>query len=140
MSTMNRHRTSPTIFADRDFISAEVHDAIVGLLGRLEQLIDEETAMLQAHRHGGIAECTRRKRQGLLELDRHMRALGRSVPSQSIIARLAAFRKKLEVNSAALKVELGAAQEVNAIIVRAMREAESDGTYSRAHGRGIYDM
>lgn len=131
---------TPALFGERRFVSAETHDAVMALLSRLEDLLDEETAMLQAHIHTGLAESTRQKRLALLELNHHVRALDNTVPSQTILTRLAAFRKRLDTNGAALKVELAAAQEVNAIIVRAIREAESDGTYSRAHGRGVYDM
>lgn len=137
---MKQPDVAPAFFGERRFVSADTHDAVMALLSRLEDLIDEETAMLLAHVHTGLADTTRRKRLALLELNHHVRNMDNTVPSQTIMARLAAFRKRLDANGAALKVELAAAQEVNSIIVRAIREAESDGTYSRAHGRGVYDM
>ena len=136
---MTRPHAASALFADRAFVSPETYDAFFLLLSRIEAVVDEETALLRAHRHDGLLEATRQKRQGLLELNRLMQGLNNTIPSQSIITRLAAFRKKLAANTAALQIELRAAQEVNATIVRVMREMESDGTYSRAFGRGAYD-
>ena len=137
---MVRPQIPPPLFADRSFIPPDTYDAFVSLLGRIEGVVENETAMLRMHHHKGLAEFTRQKRQGLLELNRLMRALDNTIPSQDLIARLAAFRKKLAANDAALQTALRAAQEVNAIIVRVMRELESDGTYSRAQVRSGYDF
>lgn len=135
---MTQPQAAPACFADRAFVSAETYDALVSLLGRLETVIAEETIMLRAHRHEALAELTQQKRQGLLEMNRLMRALNNTIPSQDLLARLASFRQRLSANSDALQVELRAAQDINAIIVNVMREAESDGTYSRAYGRADY--
>ena len=136
---MNGQQTASSIFAERSFVSPETFDAFVSLIGRLETIIVRETEMLRSHSHKGLSESTRQKRQGLLELNRLMRAMENTIPSQDIISRLADFRRSLASNDAALKIELRAAQEVNAIIVRVMRDLESDGTYSRAYGRADYD-
>ena len=126
---------SPAYLGDRSFIAPEVYDAFAAVLTRLEAAVEEETAMLRAHRHGRLPEHTRQKRQGLLEVNRLMRQLENTIPSQDLIARLAAFRAKLAANDAALQVEMRAAQAVTATVVRVMREIESDGTYSRAAAR-----
>ncbi len=123
------------LWGDRSFVSPDTYDALVALIGRLDAVIATETAALGRHDHAGLAEATRQKRQGLLEMARLTKAMSNTVPSQDILARLAAFRARLAANEAALQVELRAAHDVGAVIVRALREAESDGTYSRAHGR-----
>ena len=132
---MGRTGEATALWGDRSFVSPQTYDALVALLDRLDAVIAAETAALRAHDHAGLAEATRQKRQGLLELARLTKAMASTVPSQDILARLAAFRTRLAANEAALLVELRAAQDVGAIIVRALREAESDGTYSRSHGR-----
>ncbi len=137
---MMRQQTVAPLFAERSFVSPETYDAFFSLMARLEVVIERETEMLRAHRHDGLTESTRQKRQGLLELNRMLRSMENTIPSQDIISRLADFRKRLASNDAALKIELRAAQEVNAIIVRVMRDMESDGTYSRAFGRADYDL
>ncbi len=135
---MGRTMEAPALWGDRGFVSPETYDALVALLSRIEAVIDAETAMLRLHSHAGLPEFTRQKRQGLLELNRLMKAMANTVPSQDLIAKLAAFRAKLAANDGALQVELRAAQEVSATIVRTLREFESDGTYSRAHGRADF--
>lgn len=124
---------------DRKFVSSETYDAFFAVVERLEVSVDAETAALAAHRHDHLGEFTRRKRQGFLELNRIMRSMEKTIPSQDVIARLARFKTKLEANNATLHVHLRAVQEVTAIIVRVMRESESDGTYSQASGRADRD-
>jgi hypothetical protein len=135
---MTRPQAAPDCFADRTFVPAETYDALTAVLQRLEALIADETRLLRAHQHQHLAELTRQKRQGLLDLNRLMRALSNTIPSQDLLQRLATFRQNLAANQEALQVELRAAQAINAIIVRVMRELESDGTYSRAYGRADY--
>lgn len=120
---------------DRSFVSPETFDAFIAIMDRLEVILDLETRALRRHDHASLSEGARQKRQGLLELDRIMRALGGSIPSADIVARLARFREKVAGNQAALAIELEAAAAVTNIITRAIREADSDGTYSRAAGR-----
>ena len=123
---------------DRKFVSPETFDAFFGVIERLEAAIEAETAALTAHRADAIADFTRQKRQGFLELNRIMQAMERTIPSQDIITRLVTFRRALEANDAILRVHLRAAQEVTGLIVKVMRDAESDGTYSRGFGRADY--
>lgn len=130
-----------TLFADRPFVSPETHEAFAAVMNRLEAVIAAETGALARHDHRDLAEAARQKRQGLLELERILRALKGAIPSADIVARLARFRTALAANQAALQVELDAAEAVSAIITKAMRELECDGTYSRAHGRAAaYDL
>ena len=125
---------------DRGFISPETYDAFFAVVDRLETTIAGETKALAANRHDDLGEFTRQKRQGFLELNRIVNALNNTIPSQDVIARLAKFKRILEANDSALRTHLDAMAEVTDIIVRVMREAESDGTYSRAFGRTDYDF
>ena len=124
---------------DRKFVSPETYDAFFAVVDRLEAVIDAETRLLAAGGGIEIAEATRQKRQGFLELNRIMKAMERVIPSQDILARLAAFRGRLAANDAALRVHLQAVRAVNALIVKVMREADSDGTYTRGYGHTAYD-
>ena len=126
--------------ADRPFVSPETYDAFFAVMDRLDVVIAMETRALGRHDHRGLGEAARQKRQGLLELERITRSLKGAIPSADITARLANFREALAANQAALRIELDAAEAVTAIITRAMRDLESDGTYSRAHGRAAYDL
>jgi ABC-type transporter Mla subunit MlaD len=126
--------TAAALFTpDRTFVSPDVYDAFFAVVDRLETTLERETAALNAQRHGDIAEFTRQKRQSFLELNRLMPALERSIPSQDIIDRLARFRGTVERNDAVLRRQMNAVQEVTDLIIRAIRDFESDGTYSRRY-------
>ena len=127
--------------ADRRFVSPDTYDAFVAVMDRLDVVVANETRALARHDHRELAEAARQKRQGLLELERIMRSLKGTIPSTDIASRLARFREALTTHQAALRVELDAAEAVAAIVTRAMRDLESDGTYSRALGRAAaYDL
>ena len=64
-----------------------------------------------------------------------MRSMEKTIPSQDILSRLSQFRRRLEANESMLSLYLQAVQDVTAIIVRVMRDSESDGTYSIAYGQ-----
>ncbi len=133
---MHAHR--PVFPVDRTFVPPETYDAFFAVVERIEAVLAAETAALAAQRHHHLADLTRQKRQGFLELNRIARQLAAAIPSQEIIARLAAFSTVLEANAAMLRTHMRAVKGVTDIIVKVMREAESDGTYSRAHGRADY--
>ena len=98
---------------------------------RLEEAVEQETAALQRRAVVDLKEFNDRKSRGLLELTRAMRQIDSAVPDQLLVARLARLRAKLEVNGAVLKLHLDAVREVSATMAEAMRNADSDGTYSR---------
>jgi hypothetical protein len=123
-----------TVFAEeKKFVSPDIYDAFFVVIERLERTIDRETLALKAQRLDLLADFTLQKRQSYVELNRIMRSLENTIPSEDIIRRLKTFRGKLEANDATLKRHMRAVEEVAAIIVRAIREFESDGTYSRGH-------
>jgi hypothetical protein len=99
---------------------------------RLEEAVEQETAALKSRTRIDLREFNDRKSQGLLELTRAMRHMEGMQPEPALMTRLAALRAKLEINSATLKLHLDAVREVSAVMADAMREAESDGTYSRS--------
>lgn len=97
---------------------------------RLEQVIDQETAALQTRTGVDHKDFNDRKSLGLLELTRAMRHVEGTPPDQALLARLSRLRDKLEINRAALRTHLDAVREISTIVADAMRNAESDGTYS----------
>jgi hypothetical protein len=101
-------------------------------LARLEKALDDENAALGNFDASGIAEFSRIKTQCLLELQRPANLH----PAQDLElqARLRALQQKLELNRWLLNLHLEAAKEVSAVIMSAIRETESDGTYSRYTG------
>ncbi|WP_234053991.1 MULTISPECIES: hypothetical protein [unclassified Xanthobacter] len=123
-------------------MSAEIRSAVnpsvatlLSAIDHLEEALDAETTAFETRTPLDIVESNRRKSRCLLELSRAARALP-PVADPELLARVAGLKKKLERNSYVLSVQLAAAQEVASILDRAMRDAESDGTYSATIGHG----
>ena len=106
-------------------------EACLRAIERVEQVVDQETFALKQRARGKLDEFVNRKSHGLLELTRAMRAVG-SDAGGSLGPRLRALQAKLSENSALLKMNVEAVQEVSAVMARAIRDGESDGTYSAA--------
>ncbi|MCK1476760.1 flagellar biosynthesis protein FlgN [Bradyrhizobium sp. 197] len=114
-------------------------DEVRGLLAairRLESIVEEETVALGTGKKIDFDEFSARKSRSMLEFVRLMRArmhLGGEVEITEEIQRL---REKLERNRSLLEMHYDAVREVATIIVKAIRDAESDGTYT---GRAAQD-
>jgi hypothetical protein len=107
---------------------AAFHEAI----GRMETIIDQETALLRENRAVELTEYNNRKQQGLLEINRILRNFTEfdiELVERDSIRRLV---RKLEANRQILAHHLKAMDEISTLISRAMQEAESDGTYGRS--------
>jgi hypothetical protein len=108
-------------------------DEVRGLLTairRLENIVEEETAALATGKKIDFDDFSARKSRSMLEFVRLMRSrmhLGTEVEVTEEIKRL---REKLERNRAILEMHYDAVREVATIIVKAMKDAESDGTYT----------
>ena len=107
-------------------------EACIRAIERVEQLIDQETFALKAHQVTGLGDFNHRKSHGLLELTRAIRTLGNAAVSQGLQPRLLSLQAKLRQNADALLLHLRAVQEVTTLVTRAIRDGESDGTYSAA--------
>ncbi|OKO85695.1 flagellar biosynthesis protein FlgN [Bradyrhizobium sp. AS23.2] len=122
-----------------DGTDAARSDEVRGLLAairRLETIVEEETVALATGKKIDFDEFSARKSRSMLEFVRLMRArmhLGNEVEITEEIQRL---REKLERNRSILEMHYDAVREVATIIVKAIKDAESDGTYT---GRAAQD-
>ncbi|MGY8677705.1 flagellar biosynthesis protein FlgN [Bradyrhizobium sp. UFLA05-153] len=108
-------------------------DEVRGLLAairRLERVIEEETLALQTGKKIDFDDFSTRKSRSMLEFVRLMRAQLHLGAEAEVTEEIQNLRRKLEKNRAVLEMHYDAVREVAEIIVRAIREAESDGTYS----------
>jgi hypothetical protein len=103
-------------------------------LDRLEETIDLETSALEKHAPADIADFNNRKSRSLLELTRLVRTLPPAA-EPALRTRLAALKGKLLRNQTVLKLNLDAVREIADLLLGALGEAESDGTYGMATGR-----
>jgi di/tripeptidase len=109
--------------------SDEMHGLLTAIR-RLENIVEEETAALATGQKIDFDDFSARKSRSMLEFVRLMRArmhLGAEVEVTEEIQRL---REKLERNRSLLEMHYDAVREVAAIIVRAIKDVESDGTYT----------
>ena len=107
------------------------------VIERLEEVVDQETAALRNRTAIDLKDFNNRKSQGLLELNRALRGLVDNPPKdRTVSTRLAGLRAKLDVNRAVLETHLAAVREVATVLADAIRDAESDGTYSPSIGAG----
>jgi hypothetical protein len=103
---------------------------ILPVVDRLRQTLDEENQDIARRGSVDYNAYNLRKSQGLLELKRLAPALANNQVGPILRAALADLHDKLETNHRMLRTQLKAAQAVSDIIARAIRESQSDGTYS----------
>lgn len=109
--------------------SDEMH-GLLAAIRRLEGIIEEETSALRTGKKIDFDDFSTRKSLSMLEFMRLMRARLHLGAEAEVTAEIQRLRGKLERNRAVLEMHYDAVREVAEIIVRAIREAESDGTYS----------
>ena len=98
---------------------------------KLIAVIEEENALLRDHRVTLHAGFTDRKNHALRELMAAQRADGAEQAIEVLRPLLQELAAALGSNARLLKIHIAAVGEVSDIIIGGLREAESDGTYSR---------
>lgn len=101
-------------------------------LARLEEIVDQETAALKSRQSIDLNDFNNRKSQALLELTRMLRSMQGVETSPEAAARVGSLKAKLVLNQQALKMHLEAVREISTTLSDAIRQAESDGTYTQA--------
>jgi hypothetical protein len=100
------------------------------ILDRLESVLGEETRTLMAGVSVDVGQFTRQKNQLLLELTCARRTCDDVGLLAALGPRAASLKALMAANEKALAIHLAAARQISAIIVEALRQAESDGTYA----------
>ena len=117
--------------AERAGVLSRHRDAFYAAIGRMEAVVDQETALLRENRAVELTEFNHRKQQGLLEINRILRNFSpgdMQLVDRSLVRRLVI---KLEANRQILAHHIRAMEEISSLVARAMQDAESDGTYDR---------
>jgi hypothetical protein len=110
--------------------SPSVYGPVERVIERLTEVVDQETAALRARITAGLQDFNNRKSQGLLDLNRVLRQYDGAAIDKAVLVRLADLRARLDLNRAVLQMHLEAVREVAGVVADAIRDAESDGTYS----------
>jgi hypothetical protein len=114
-------------------VPSQAADSLDRAIEYLGAVVEQETEALRSRAMIDLGEFNNRKNQGLLELNRALRGLDAGAASR-VGARLAGLRAKLDVNRALLKTHLEAVREVASVVSEAIRDSDSDGTYSSRIG------
>lgn len=100
-------------------------------LTKLIEVIEEENGVLREHRIASHAGFTDRKNQALRELMAVQRQESLALTASRSRPQLLRLQHALQENSRLLKLHISAVGEISDIIVGSLRDAESDGTYTR---------
>lgn len=127
------HIPDPGGAPPRDAIDAARPEEVRGLLAairRLESVVEEETLALEAGKKIDFDDFSTRKSRSMLEFVRLMRTRIHLGAEAEVTEEIQRLRQKLDRNRTILEMHYAAVREVATIILRAIRDAESDGTYS----------
>ncbi len=119
-----------------DAAKLEEMRGLLAAIRRLENIVEEETAALGTGKKIDFDDFSARKSRSMLEFVRLMRARMHLGSEAEITEEIQRLREKLERNRSVLEMHYDAVREVATIIVKAIKEAESDGTYT---GRAAQD-
>jgi hypothetical protein len=112
--------------------------SLLGIIARLEETVETETAALRTNPRFDIKASNARKSRHLYELNKATKGLLPSDLRPEHREGLLRLREKLAANEAALQAHLSAVTEVAALLQNAIQGAEADGTYTSAEfGYGL---
>jgi hypothetical protein len=104
--------------------------AALPVVERLTRTVAAETEDIVAGRAAPYQLYGQRKNQGLIELNRLLPVFAKAGGGDGLGVALTALNTALAANKRALGMQLKAATAVSDIIARAIREGQSDGTYT----------
>ena len=111
---------------------AEPHSRISPPVRKLLAVLEEENAILRQQQFVSHAAFTDRKNQALRELMAVQRQVNIQSAAQRMQPLLERLSEELKENARLLKLHISSVGEISDIIVGSLRQADSDGTYSRA--------
>jgi len=118
-------------------MSPQISDANVALglaIAKLVEVVDEENSALLRHDIISHAGYTDRKNHALRELMAAQRRDSSRASVDQIRPQLLLLSQALHANAKLLKHHIAAVGDVSDIIVGSLRDASSDGTYTRDSG------
>lgn len=112
---------------------------VLPVVDRLRQTIEAENQGLVSRARIDYLAFSQRKSQGLMELSRLRPALDGLRRNPRARAAIADLSGKLDINYRLLGLQLKAAKTISSLVARAIRDGQSDGTYS-PHPWKEYDL
>jgi hypothetical protein len=127
MNLTQNHRRPPP--ANSGSMAGSIASALA-LIDRVRQTLVAESEEVARHCRVDYEAYSWRKAQGLLELNRMAPILGCAKDNPILHAALLDLTAVLAENQRILEIQLKAAKAVANIVAHAIREGQSDGTYS----------
>jgi hypothetical protein len=103
---------------------------LAAIIGRIEEVVEEETAGIRTATNYDLKASNARKSRYLYELTRAMKGGSEAEFLEQHREGLTRLRQKLVKNEAAILAHLSAVNEVASLLRHAIQRAETDGTYS----------
>jgi hypothetical protein len=103
---------------------------LAAIIGRIEEVVEEETAGIRNATNYDLKASNARKSRYLYELTRAMKGGSEAEFLEQHREGLTRLRQKLARNEAAILAHLSAVNEVASLLRHAIQRAETDGTYS----------
>ncbi len=103
---------------------------LAAIIGRIEQVVEEETAGIRNTSNYDLKASNARKSRYLYELMRAMKGGTEAEFLEQHRESLTRLRQKLAKNEAAIVAHLSAVNEVATLLKNAIQRSEADGTYS----------
>lgn len=103
---------------------------ILALVRRLTDILEREAEQLEKNDLSNLSQFIDQKSRSLFDLSRALALHPNTSGIAGLDDELGKLRRAFEGNRAMLGIHLAAVQEVTEVIAAAMRQAESDGTYS----------
>lgn len=105
---------------------------LCGVIENIISIVDEETASLRQGILHDVARHADRKAQGLVTLNQAARSHPAELMQSRVRAQLERLRRSIENNQRHLRVNITAITEVAEMVVEAIQQESSDGTYTRS--------
>ncbi|MBN9549712.1 hypothetical protein LB553_15465 [Mesorhizobium sp. CA8] len=103
---------------------------LAAIIGRIEEVVDEETAGIRSGTAYDLKASNARKSRYLYELNRALKGANEIEFLEQHREGLLRLRQKLAKNEAAILAHLNAVNEVATLLRNAIQRADADGTYS----------
>jgi hypothetical protein len=108
-----------------------------GIIERISQTVDEETAAIRAGGDFDLKTSNARKSRYLYELTRATRGIEDAELLSEHRAGIERLREKLASNEAAIRAHMSAVGEIAALMQDVIQRAETDGTYTAGEFGGM---
>lgn len=105
-------------------------EPIIAIVRRLIEVLNQETEQLERNEVDNLSHFIDQKSRSLLDLNRALSEQESPADVPGLDDELVRLRQAFDSNREMLGIHMASVQEITEVIATAMRQADSDGTYS----------